>query len=369
MNFWFLILFAALIAGQLGAFTVSPGVTFYLHDVAVVALLTAGFFILFNKKRFIQPRLYRQMNAFAIVASISLLFAFARFEPQEVGIASLYWVRWVLYAFVYVLIVQTARMSAFLFRGLYATGSIFSLLGIVQFFLYPNLRNLEYLGWDPHYYRLFSTFLDPNFAGLFITLTILLGFAKRDWVKAQLYLQAINIVALYLTYSRGSYLAFLAAGIVWIVLGRRWNMLGFVAGAVFLILVIPRPGGDTLRLLRLDSTIARVVNWRASATLIAQSPVYGHGFNSLRFVRGDFVSKAGAGVDNSTLFLLATTGVAGFAAYAWLLCETRGITRPGHWAIMTAVIVHSQFINSLFYPWIMLWLWIYWGASETIDDR
>ena len=39
-------------------------------------------------------------------------------------------------------------------------------------FVYPDLRNLWYLGWDPHYYRVFATLLDPNYVGILLVLTI-----------------------------------------------------------------------------------------------------------------------------------------------------------------------------------------------------
>ena len=136
-----------------------------------------------------------------------------------------------------------------------------------------------------------------------------------------------------------------------------------MALGIAVILFIPRPGGDTLRLTRQDSTISRVENWQESLTLAGKSPIVGLGFNTLRSVRGDPVSKAASGVDNSFLFLLVTTGIVGLVTYMVLLWRMDNI------AILTAVIVHSQFINSLFYPWIMLWLWIYLAASETSDDR
>ena len=50
------------------------------------------------------------------------------------------------------------------------SGSLIVLLGFIQLMFYPALRNLYYLGWDEHLYRMFSTFLDPNFAGAFFVL-------------------------------------------------------------------------------------------------------------------------------------------------------------------------------------------------------
>jgi hypothetical protein len=368
------ILFISLLFGQVGAFMPAPGVAFYAHDVVVCILLAIGVVHMLKKRRLIVPRLFWPIVSFGIVGSVSLLFVLLRFAPWQVGQGSLYLVRWIFYSLVYMGVVQMPTMSAFLLRGLYITGSAFSVIGLLQYVLYPNLRNLWYLGWDPHYYRLFGTFLDPNFAGLFILLTFLLGCVRPVFGKWRWVAQGINLVALYLTYSRGSYVAILVAGLVWIAVSKRWNILWYLMAAVALIILIPRPGGDTLRLLRVDSTVSRVNNWQDTLQLIQRSPIVGHGFNTLRFIErkgilqrpGDPLSRAAAGVDNSFLFLLATTGVIGLGIYCWLLWKGRGMTRASHAAILAAIVVHSQFINSLFYPWIMLWIWIYLGATENL---
>ena len=52
-----------------------------------------------------------------------------------------------------------------IFIGIFIVG-----LGFIQFLFYQSLRNLFYLGWDEHLYRMFSIFLDPNFAGAFFVL-------------------------------------------------------------------------------------------------------------------------------------------------------------------------------------------------------
>lgn len=356
MKLGFILLFVSLLIGQLGAISLAPGVVIYFHDIVLFILFCFGFA---TKKAFVRPKLLRPIVFFAGVGLVSLLVNFSRFTPWQVGLSSLYLVRWAGYALIYLMIVQIPKIRTFLLRGLYVTGTVFSLLGLVQFVLYPSLRNLWYLGWDPHYYRLFSTFLDPNFAGLFIVLTFLLGVRLRNnWI-----FQGVNLLALYLTYSRSSYLALLVAGIVWIIKEKKWKALWVVALIVSLVIFIPRPGGDTLRLLREDSTISRVENWQESLQLAGKSPIIGLGFNTLPSLHGNPVSKAAAGVDNSFLFLLATTGIVGLGMHIVLLWRMRNI------AILSAVIVHSQFINSLFYPWIMLWLWIYLGARETSDDR
>lgn len=365
MKIGFILLFVTLLLGQLGAITVLPGIVVYVHDVVLFVILCIGFW---KTKHFIRPTLFIPIVGFSVVGFISLFFALFRFEVWQVALGSLYLVRWIIYACLYIFIRQSSKFGMFLLRGLFVTGSAFSVLGLMQYILYPSLRNLWYLGWDPHYYRLFSTFLDPNFAGLFIVLTILLGFARMRINKWIWFVQGINFLALYLTYSRGSYLALLVGSIIWVILEKRWKILWLVTIAVSLVILIPKPGGNTLALLRRDSTISRIDNWKDSIQIIQRSPIIGHGFNTLRIIRDDPISKAASGVDNSFLFLSATTGIVGLGMYLWLLWSTVDVWHVYHIAILAALLIHSQFINSLFYPWIMIWFWIYIGARETIFD-
>lgn len=354
--YWYKLFFVSLLFGQLGGIPIAPGVVIYAHDVVLFVLLCVQFW---NPKHFIKPKLLRPIILFSAVGLVSLLFALFRFPLWQVAQGSLYLIRWMFYALAYVLVVQQPGRGDFFMRGLFFTGSTFSVLGIFQYVLYPNLRNLWYLGWDPHQYRLFSTFLDPNYAGLFIALTIFLGLLinKKLWP-----IQIINLFALYLTYSRGSYLAFTAGIVIWIVMHKQWKWF-FGLVLFVLLLLLPTPGGDTLKLTRMDSTIARIENWQESMTRFGQSPIIGHGFNTLRFTSGDPTSHAAGGVDNSILFLLVTSGIMGTASYIWLLWSMRSPS-PLYWAAMATTLVHCMFTNSLFYPWILLWWFIIAGTLQ-----
>jgi O-antigen ligase len=295
---------------------------------------------------------------------LSLVANISRFPLPELLTGSLYLVRWVLYAALYVLVLQNYADSKLWLKGLYAVGVGFGILGLAQFFLYPDLRNLMYLGWDPHYYRLFSTLLDPNFMGIILVFTILLGFGLR--VNHRILIiagQLVAFVALLLTYSRSSFLAFIAA---FIVLAYKQKNRMFVGSIVlFLAIVWLLPKFPALSLLRWDSTNARIGNWQESAAMISKAPVFGYGFDTLRYVRAaDISSKAAAGLDSSLLFVLATTGIVGFFAYMYLLISMIRIGRISSFYIasLAALIVHSLFVNSMFYPWVMVWVWILAGV-------
>lgn len=384
MKYLILALFFSLIPAQLSGIQVVPGVYIYLHDIILTLLLIAA--VLFGKKvKSVHMTLVVPIFGFISVGIVSLLINSNRFSNQELLLSSLYLGRWAAYAGIYVVVRRFERFRSFWLPGLAGVGTAIAFLGLLQYVLYPDLRNLEYLGWDPHYYRLFSTFLDPNYAGIMLVLTLVACWYTRTILNRKIFLASIVTVglALYLTYSRGSYLAFLAALAVYgIFTARTKHVLMVILTIILAIVWIPKPGGDTLRLDRLDSTISRFGNWSESINLISQSPILGYGFNTLRFVRrdqpeGEFISRAAAGVDSSILFIFITTGVVGFITYLWLGKRVVNLVRSALndrqtrnmsiavAASLAAVCTHSLFSNSLFYPWVMVWLWILVGVLES----
>ena len=100
--------------------------------------------------------------------------------------------------------------------------------------------------------------------------------------------------------------------------------------------------------------------------IIVDHPILGVGFNAIRYAKTEynfgqdnlFDNHAGAGFDNSFLFIAATTGLAGLLTFLLFL---RQIFRKGNLFVkssIVAIIVHSFFLNSLFFPWIMVWMWV-----------
>ncbi len=358
---WLSVFFlGSLLLGQLGAIRASPGIVLYLHDVALAALLIEGFVRYAMRGKFVRPRLLLPIALFALAGVLSLVTNSGQFSAAALWSGALYLGRWLLYAALYVLVVQKFLSGRFWLRGLFAAGVGVAVLGLLQFWLYPDLRNLSYLGWDPHYYRLFSTFLDPNFAGIFLVLTLLLGFSflKKPWGIAG---ELIAFVALLLTYSRGSWLAFIAGITAYAVLRRKKILMAGIAVFIAIVVVLPKTAGSTLDILRTDSALARVANWHEGLALWQEKPLFGYGFNTVR-------SVIGFGLDSSMIFVAATTGVIGLAAFGFLLWSLA--RSGGEMAVfITAILVDSFFVNSAFYPWIMIWVWIVAGATEVSGGR
>lgn len=395
-----------------------PGMSLYLHDCVVISLLF--YWIIwhfFGKKPLLKPPLTIPIFAFIGMAFFSLLVNSRRLEWAEVLISFFYLLRWVAYAGIYFVGYslignkEPRKQGKKILRLLALTGVIVAIFGLFQYFFYPNLRNLYYLGWDPHQYRVFGTFFDPGFTGIILVLTLIL-LISFSWLEPLLKFGGglVVFLAIVLTYSRSSYLALIISVffLTWLKKDCRFLVLPLIL--LFFILVaifLPRPAGEGVRLERQSTVLARFENWRQSLKIISDHPFLGVGFNSFRFAKRDygFLGKdwqdihSGAGTDSSLLFVFATTGIVGLMSYLWLwwratqlvsshrprsdrlssppseeppLCrvtseEVRSRRRDftevsfGIVASVIALFVHSFFLNSLFYPWVMIWMWLLLG--------
>ncbi|MBI3955426.1 O-antigen ligase family protein, partial [Candidatus Gottesmanbacteria bacterium] len=252
------------------------------------------------------------------------------------------------------------------------SAGIIAFIGWIEYFLYPDLRNLYYLGWDPHYKRIFSSFLDPNFLGLFMVLgllTILLSKIRR---YQKFILGSLFFFTLMFTYSRGSYLAFIITLIFYFIKTHKTRyILVIILLIAITAILLPRPSGEGVRLGRLFSITEGLENWKFGWKIFADHPILGVGFNTIRYVKISYQypqdnlleSHSGAGLDNSILLVAATSGIIGLIVFLLLLFKIYS-----HVSILTkvsllAIVVHSLFVNSYFYPWVMVWLWIMIGVT------
>ena len=375
-----------LIGGQLTSLPLFANARITLLDISVLIVLLYGAYQS-RKKRFIPPH-WAPILSFAAVALISLAATWGHVPTYVVGGGLLYVFRWIVYAALYWVSASAVIPAASWFALLIGSSVAIGLIGMLQYVWYPDLRNLYYLGWDPHYQRLFSTLLDPNFTGILlgmaaIMLLSVMGKGKSSaWKLAGL---SVTVVSLILTYSRSSIAAF-AVGLVvlGIVTKRTMLIIGVTVLLVIGLVLAPRTG-EGQNLFRTVSSYARLGNAERGLSLIREKPVMGHGFNILRFIAAErswidertAPSRAGNGLDASLLFVGATTGIVGIAVYGWLLVSfirlgLSGIkAKPavrtvaaGYLASCAALLVHSLFINSLFYPWVLVWMWVGLGAME-----
>jgi len=385
--FLFLVIFPF---GQLNRLPVSlmPEAHLYLTDLVVAGLVGCwASWKLIKRDKLVLPPLAKPIFLFLIFAILSLIFNTPLLSNREVIVSGLYLLRWITYAGLYFVIFDLKKHFGQLkwdsvLRFLFVIGIMVAVFGLVQYALWPDLDALETLGWDPHYYRVVSTFLDPGFTGLILVLTLILivvlGWKEKDkrpWFIAGL----VVYLALTFTYSRSSYLAYLIGmGVIaWMKKTPKFLLAILLIGMVTL-LVVPQPAGEGGKLGRKYTIEARIENWQNSLTIIGDHPLIGVGFNAYRYAQRDYgfleedewqVSHAGAGADSSLLFVFATTGIFGFLAYLWLWLKIIQTKKLVILASAIALLAHSFFLNSLFYPWIMAWMWILLGGVEPFPVR
>lgn len=374
--------------GQLTRFSLAPfEITLHLADIFVgLLVMTWLVWKLIKREKFIFPSLSKQILLFFLLAFFLLVINSADFlSGREMIVSWLYLFRWIFYAglyfLIYDLVLKKKEWCLKLQDWLIGIGLTSAILGLFQYFLLPDTRFLEEFGWDPHYYRLIGTFLDPGFLGLIfvftlILLTLKLWSARKKW---QVVMWVIVYLALALTYSRASYLAYLGGmGVIAYFKKAPQFFLGILVALVITVFLLPRPGGEGVRLERESTIKFRLINWQQSLVVARDRWLFGVGFNAYRYAQRDYgflefanwrASHAGGGADSSFLFTLATTGVFGLAAYLWIWVKIFKVKNVLVLATAAAMIIHSFFSNSLFYPWIMAWGWILLGSVEAKEKK
>jgi len=387
--FWIIVAVIFLLPfGQLTRIDLFLPCTFYAHDILLGILGIFGV-VFSSQKQKSRASVNKGIGIFVIIATVSLLFALPHLSFSEFFISAFYLLRWGVYALLYSVIISfSLRQRQLLLSLLFVSGVIFAFLGLLQYGLYPNLRNLYYAGWDPHLYRLFSTFFDPNFAGIYLVLTFFLGLARvfRQKKTSIFVFVALGmiLIALLLTYSRSSYLAFFAGLCVLGLVKKKLRTISvaFVVLVCVGVVLLPRPFGEGVRLERTNTFIARVGNWTEAIDVFRKSPGLGVGFNTYAFRRtkvpknSQIISHSVSGVDNSYLFVLATTGIIGFFGYSylWFLIIRQAFANENRntfilLSMIVPVMLHALFVNTLFYSWIMIWVWIVLASTEVMECK
>ena len=383
-----IITIATIIPGQLTRLPVVSLGAISPTDVAVfITVMSFLLYTLFSKKALIIPKkIIFTGLIFFLVASASTILAFNNFSQDQVLASSLFLIRFFLYFLIIVVtvnVVESDKIDKWL-NAFLSIGAVFALIGILQVILIPDLSPLAVYGWDPHVNRLTSSLLDPNFSGglltIFLSIAITLYLYKKK--KSYLFAATVFFTAIILTFSRSSYLATMTAVIV-IGLVKSPKII-LVAILLFLILAISsnRVRDRIVGAITVDKTAqARIESWQNGISIFAQNPILGVGFNTYRFAQekyGHFSfdnpqgGHSGSGSDSSFVLIAATTGVLGFTVFLLLLFQitqfiTKNITHDYLPLISTAsflaILVHSQFVNSLFYPQIIIAVWFLIGLS------
>lgn len=404
LKFIFIIFLGTFSIGEIIRFDLGNNIYVKMVDIAAAILLLA--WILNNFKDLIKKvksnSLFTSIMWVVLIMCISLVVNFKNFSGNEILASFSYTVRWVLYASLFFIVKSfTPKFKEKVSYLLLMVGGLIIFFGFIQYFFYSNLRNLYYLGWDEHMHRMFSTFLDPNFAGAFFVmyLMLLLGiflyFFENNKIKNTYFVGLVSIfsiLSIFLTYSRSALIMLLTSTVIFCVLTRKlkWTIGIILIWGIFVIVSSKSFYIENMNLWRTASAEARIDTALIAVKIIRENPILGIGFNTYRYVQINYgfrnsvnanISHADAGTDNSLLFIFATTGVVGLIIYLNLILKMMKKSYDNYTkhtkkniqkyiaialiSSMGGILINSIFINSLFYSFILIWIWLMLGLTES----
>jgi len=354
-----LIRISAVIVGN--AVTLQP-LDFFVFAFALIAII----------KRYRLPEKLKPLRYLILVIFASFVFSFLNFSFSQLLTGAFYLLRIFAYFGFFVAFINYLKKDEAIKKQIFdimIIESIFiGIFGWLQYFIYPDVRFLYFLGWDDHLFRMIGTFLDPAFTGALLVFGCIIALEKYFSQKRSGYLLAsvFLFISVAFTYSRASVLALLFG--IFALYYLRNKLKYFILTSVVILLVmslLPKPAGEGVNLVRVSSISARLINYQQSLTVIKNYPIMGVGFNNVCeskvkiFGIGDLSSHACSGFDSSLMFYITTTGIIGLGVLLYVLFS---IVKDGMKinfatiSVFSAATVHSFFSNTLFYPWVMFYL-------------
>jgi O-antigen ligase len=372
-----------------------PQVYVYPLDLVLIVFVIVGVYHQMAEHKFVY---FKPLLFFLIACLISLIINFYWLSPHNFLVALLYLARVALFVQISSIIASlfTKKDARFFMLTLLAGLCITVVFGIVQYFFYPNLRNLIYAGWDEHLYRMFSTFLDPNFASAVFVICLWMGLGalqmvRHTYIRMGIFIMlGLTVISIFLTYSRTGFLMLIVSLLIFLIVEKKYILIG-VAAFLFIVGIIVLPKNmhsEGVKLFRTASIFSRIQSYDTALKIYSQHPLFGVGFNTYRYAQekqnigGVAISEshAGAGVSNSYIFVLVTTGIVGLGFFLFMIYKiVREVLRINLkyryirnivLAIITAVLVGSLTDNIFFYSFVMYGMFTVLGVIQLfMDDK
>ena len=339
--------------GQLGRISFfDQQINFYLYEVT----LTLSLLILFFKYRLLPVKeawkKFRPVFFFLGILLISLLINWFNYDLFENTVAALYFLRLILYLFYFFYLKyhsKTIKNKIFLIAVL----TIISTL--IQYFFYPDLRNLNYQGWDPHLYRTFGVFFDTSVAAAIFGIFYL--------VVNQPVIRIIYLILIALSFSRAIYLG-LSLTLIYIFIQKKQfkKIILFLLFFIVLIFIIPKPAGEGVNLKRFYSIASRAEDYQQGIDLWKNKPLIGYGYNHIRRIKNSDSVHSGAAFSSSFLTILVSSGILGLFSFVWALWSLKKSNKIAP-ALLIFLSIVSLFDNILLHPFILFLLF------TSLSDR
>lgn len=327
INALFYLTFLLFSLGQLGRVSLSNShINFYLYE----PLLLLGLVILTLKFRFDPIAKAWEKYKPAFVFFIFLLFTYFlnyfSFNQNENIVSALYLLRLIFYPalFVYLnhFLKKAPQYKKTLLNGFYLLSILTLVSSLLQYFFYPDLRNLYYLGWDPHLNRLFGTFFDTSITSAFYGILFLFYFKNKKFLLSLPFLLCVA-----LTFSRSSYI-FLLFVIIVTSINKNNFKYGILAVLIFAlsVFIAPKNFGLGVGLNRTFSISSRLSDYSQAINIWSKSPLIGFGYDRIEFVKAklnllnlkdNLPMHSASGFSSSYLIILVSSGIIGLVLFFW----------------------------------------------------
>jgi len=362
-------------------------------DVTAVLLIIVTFLHYFKKPgELTKKKIFLPLIAFIGSCFLSLLLNIPLLNNLQFLISSLYLFRFIGYVSIYLLLADYSSQKKKKLAIVFIAINILLLIGgFIQFAYYTNLINLSYLGWDRHWLRLYATFFDPNFAGIYFDLFFLyildlllkpLQTVRRSFrMTGYISILIITLIGILLTFSRSAFIALAIGLFAYTVFSKKSRKIILFFGSLLLIgigiITLNAKTTEGTKLFRSISSLERLQSYKAGWYIFTKQPLFGVGFNAYRYAQFRYktassvnwqISHSNAGLDNSFLFILGTTGIVGFSAFVWFIIRGLKMTKysPAAAAVILILCAGSFFINAFFYSEIMAIFWIILGLEKSL---
>lgn len=282
---------------------------------------------------------------FFLFIFISFFFQISKYSLQENLVSFLYQIRLIFYFIFFFYIKDHIPKKVIEFFII-----ITAVISLGQYFLYADLRNLIYAGWDPHLYRMFGTYLDTYVAvSIYGLIFFYLLFKKKLLVNK--ILLVCYLVFIIMTFSRLGYLAFLIT--LFFVYVKNLKKFLLITGIALLVLIsLPKPQGEGVNLTRFFSISSRLIDYQKAVKVWQKSPFVGIGYNRIRYIKKDLISHSGASFHSSFMIVLATTGIIGFFLFLFSLTKMIGYSLFAPFFLIFVSLV-SLGDNSFLHPFVL----------------
>ena len=319
------------------------GIPLYLHDLLVVLILILNLRGLSSKVR----KVSLGLKLLFLGLGLGWLQALTLYPLVLLLTPFLYTLRLLAYIALYLILkAHNYKLKA---SYLLFSGFISVLIGTLQYFLMPDMRLFQYLGWDDHLNRVILPHFDPTFSSVMFVIFGLLAYETKHY-----WLALVSLPAVFLSYARSTWLSTLVTLTTRL---PRYLVIGLSLAVIVVAVLLPRGQyGEGTNLLRTYSISSRVSYDLSLLSSVGWRSIIGVGYNtlSLRITPvKEFVNHA-TGTNNSYLEIFLTTGILGLLG-SLLILRDFSRTFP-YKSILTFILIASFFNNVLLYPFVMLWL-------------